>query len=100
MIEAVSAFTTGIPATTGIQPGLPVHPKTDAFGPEPAQAVDRVDEAGKTADSTLKSLATGENVDLHGTMIELEKADIALRTMVSVRDKAIGAYEAVMNMAI
>ncbi|HHO53588.1 MAG TPA: flagellar hook-basal body complex protein FliE, partial [Deltaproteobacteria bacterium] len=34
------------------------------------------------------------------TMIELEKADIALRTMVSVRDKFIAAYEQVMNMSV
>jgi flagellar hook-basal body complex protein FliE len=33
-------------------------------------------------------------------MIALEEADIALRTMVSVRNKLVGAYEQVMNMAI
>ena len=45
----------------------------------------------------LKDLAAGKNVDLHGTMISLEKADISLRTMVSVRDKLISAYEQIMN---
>jgi flagellar hook-basal body complex protein FliE len=52
------------------------------------------------SEDALSLLASGEQVDLHGTMIELEKADIALRTMVSVRDKVIAAYEQVMNMTV
>ena len=63
-------------------------------------AISNVDSLQQTADARLKSLASGENVDLHGTMIELEKADIALRAMVSVRNKLVNAYEQVMNMAI
>ena len=72
----------------------------DAFGSALASAIDSVDRSAEVADAGLSRLASGEEVDLHGTMIALEKADITLRTMVSVRDKAIGAYEAVMNMAI
>ena len=52
------------------------------------------------ADGALSALASGESVDLHGTFVELEKADITLRTMVSVRDKVIHAYEQIMNMGI
>ncbi len=64
------------------------------------EAIGQVDSMHIEADNALQLLATGEQVDLHGTMIALEKADIALRTMVSVRDKAVGAYEQIMNMAI
>jgi len=63
-------------------------------------AVGKVDEMHSAADNALELLASGQQVDLHGTMIALEKADIALRTMVSVRDKVVGAYEQIMNMAI
>jgi len=63
-------------------------------------AVQSVDKLQFAADEVLTELASAEQVDLHGTMIALEKADIALRTMVSVRDKCIAAYEQVMNMAI
>lgn len=63
-------------------------------------AISNVDSLQQNADARLTSLASGENVDLHGTMIELEKADIALRAMVSVRNKLVNAYEQVMNMAI
>ena len=44
--------------------------------------------------------ATGENVDLHGQMIALEEANISLRTMASVRDKVVDAYQAIWNMPV
>jgi len=70
------------------------------FGDTLKAAVASVDKTQTTADGALKELASGENVDLHGTMIALEKADIALRTMVSVRDKLVSAYEQVMSTTI
>jgi flagellar hook-basal body complex protein FliE len=33
-------------------------------------------------------------------MIAMEEADITLRTMVTVRDKVVSAYQEIMNMAI
>lgn len=63
-------------------------------------AIGKVDGLQQGADLALEGLASGKNVDLHGTMIALEQADIALRAATTVRDKFISAYEAVMNMAV
>ncbi len=63
-------------------------------------AIDNVDGLQGNADNAVTNLASGKNVDLHGTMIALEKADISLRTMATVRDKFVRAYETIMNMAI
>lgn len=72
----------------------------EGFGERMAAAADRVERQEVAADSALEMLASGQHVDIPGTMIELEKADIALRTLVSVRDRLVGAYEQIMNMAI
>ena len=63
-------------------------------------ALSNVNALQNNADSAVADLASGKNVDLHGTMIALEEADITLRTMVTVRDKVVGAYQEIMNMAI
>lgn len=63
-------------------------------------AVSAVNESQLTAEQLLAELGSAENVDIHGTMIAMETAEISLRTMVSVRDKAVAAYEQIMNMAI
>jgi flagellar hook-basal body complex protein FliE len=85
-------------------PSVPEAPDPSGIGTDfsttLAQGLQSVEGAQSSAHSALELLASGQQVDLHGTMIELEKADIALRTMVSVRDKVIAAYEQVMNMTV
>ena len=63
-------------------------------------AVQGVDAKQNDADVLMRGLATGENVDIHGTMIALEEANISLRTMGSVRDKTVEAWQAIWNMQV
>ncbi len=70
------------------------------FGELLESAVKSVDAAQTGADAQLEGLASGRSVDLHGTMIALEEANIALRAMTSVRDKLVDAYQALWNMPI
>jgi flagellar hook-basal body complex protein FliE len=86
------------PPESPIKPELQ-RPLTD-FGNTLETAIKQVDQQQHLADDALVNLASGRKVDLHGTMIQMEKADIALRTMVSVRNKFLRAYEQIMNMTI
>ena len=86
------------PPESPLAPGFK-SPMAD-FGGTLDTAIKQVDQQQHLADDALVDIASGKKVDLHGTMIQLEKADIALRTMVSVRNKFIRAYEQIMNMTI
>ncbi len=70
------------------------------FGEALDSAIRGVDAAQVQADDKLRGLATGENVDIHGTMIALEEANISLRTMGSVRDKVVEAWQALWHMPV
>jgi flagellar hook-basal body complex protein FliE len=70
------------------------------FGQLLDAAVRGVDAKQLDADAMLRGIATGENVDMHGTMIALEEANIALRTMGSVRDKMVEGWQAIWNMPV
>jgi flagellar hook-basal body complex protein FliE len=72
----------------------------DGFADKLTGAIDNVSDKSIAADDKLAQLASGKDVDLHGTMIAMEEADITLRTMVAVRDKVVNAYQEIMNMAI
>jgi flagellar hook-basal body complex protein FliE len=63
-------------------------------------AIHSVDGLQKTADLKMEQLATGKNTNIHETMIAAEKADIALRLMVQVRNKIIEAYQEIMKMQV
>ncbi|WP_413582661.1 flagellar hook-basal body complex protein FliE [Bdellovibrio sp. HCB288] len=63
-------------------------------------AVSSVNELQKTSDKFAQNIATGKTDDVAGAMIASEKADIALRVMVQVRNKIIDAYQEVMKMQV
>lgn len=101
-VSMLSAFQ-GMGAVQGPPAPMPVEaPKTGAgsFASTFTQAIERVNGEQIQARDALSGLASGENVDIHGTMIALERAEISLRAMTSVRDKLVGAYEQIMNMAL
>jgi flagellar hook-basal body complex protein FliE len=63
-------------------------------------AIHSVDQLQKDSDLKMQQLATGQNNNIHETMIAAEKADIALRLMVQVRNKIIEAYQEIMRMQV
>ena len=64
------------------------------------QAIKEVDRLQKDADVKTQQLATGESKNVADVMIATEKADIALRLMVQVRNKVINAYNEIMKMQV
>ncbi|HMA67539.1 MAG TPA: flagellar hook-basal body complex protein FliE [Desulfosalsimonadaceae bacterium] len=73
-------------------------------GQAPAQAFEKMfDQAAQNlekADETALQVNTGGPANLHDAMIAMEKADISLRLMVQVRNKAVDAYKEIMRMQV
>lgn len=79
--------------------GNPVVNATD-FTKTLKEAIGTVNQLHQTADRKMQELATGKSQNVHETMIAAEKADIALRLMVQVRNKMIDAYQEIMRMQV
>jgi len=52
------------------------------------------------SDQAIQQLSTGENRNLHETMIAVEKASISFQFMSQIRNKALEAYQEVMRMPV
>ncbi len=63
-------------------------------------AVNTVNSLQKASDVKMQELATGKTSNIPEVMMAAEKADIALRMMVQVRNKIIDAYQEVMKMQV
>lgn len=63
-------------------------------------AVLETDGEQKEADFAVGELVSGENKNIHETMILLEKADVSFKMMMKVRNKILDAYREVMRMNI
>ncbi|MEE4164715.1 MAG: flagellar hook-basal body complex protein FliE [Desulfocapsaceae bacterium] len=62
--------------------------------------ISQVNESQVDGDQAIQKLHSGEAQNLHNVMISVEQADISLRMLVQVRNKAIQAYEEIMRMQI
>ncbi|MGL5005860.1 MAG: flagellar hook-basal body complex protein FliE [Plesiomonas sp.] len=64
------------------------------------QAVNRVDDLGKTAKDMVTAVDTGVSQDLVGAMIASQKASLSFTALVQVRQKLMTAYDDVMKMPV
>lgn len=63
-------------------------------------SISNVNNLQGNANEAIQRLVSGESKNLHETMLAVEKADIAFRTMNQVRLKVIDAYKEIMRMQI
>lgn len=75
-------------------------PSAKSFSDTLSDAVGKVNEMQKESDMKMQQLASGENTNISEVMVAAERADIALKLMMSVRNKVIDAYQEVMKMQV
>jgi flagellar hook-basal body complex protein FliE len=71
-----------------------------SFGEFLQDSIGKVNSLQQDANVAMEKLASGESQNLHETLLAVEKADIAFRTMNQVRTKVIDAYREIMKMQI
>jgi|GEM_PF-4386794 len=60
----------------------------------------KVNDIQAEADEMAKRLALGEVDDVSEVSIAVEKAELALRMMVQIRDKLVDAYQQIARMSV
>lgn len=64
------------------------------------QALETIDLSSGQANAAARSLLTGDSAQLHDVVLAAEKAEIALRLTVHIRNKALEAYQEIMRMQV
>ena len=67
------------------------------FGKVIKGAINNVNRLEREANSSIVDLLQGK-ADIHETMIALQKADISMRLLLTIRNKVIEAYREIMRM--
>lgn len=65
-----------------------------------SQAIDNVNETDAQNTKNMVDIALGQADNLHQIMIDSAKADLALQTLVQVRNKALDAYNEIMRITL
>jgi flagellar hook-basal body complex protein FliE len=80
----------------------PLHkaPAAPGFADMLKSAVADTSRLQVEADRAAVALQTGEAKNIHEVTIAMEKAEVSLRLMVSMRNKAMEAYQEIMRMQV
>lgn len=70
------------------------------FGEFLSESIGKVNSLQQDANVAMEKIASGESQNLHETLLAVEKAEIAFKTMNQIRTKVIDAYREIMKMQI
>ncbi len=72
--------------------------ETHSFADQLKSKIGEVDRLQQQADSAMAESTVKGASNIHETMIRLEEADISLRMLTKIRNKALDAYHEIMRM--
>ncbi len=74
--------------------------KGASFADTLKQSIDEVVQLQKDASQAVQDLATGKTEDVTGVLTAMEKSDLAFKTLLTIRNKLMEAYEEIRNIQI
>ena len=81
-----------VPASTVSQPG--------AFQKVLEGTINSLESLNKTATDSAQKFLTGQNEELHSTILATQRASLAFELGLQVRNKIVDAYQEVMRMQL
>lgn len=97
MINQISSLS---PSPLNDQIGSQVSKAGQSFADAMKKSLQEVNQAQNDGDKSIQALQSGEAEHLHEVMLTVEKADLSLRMLVQMRNKAQSAYEEIMRMQL
>ena len=92
---AIAKAASNMPTTTPVS----TTPQESGFGDVLKEAMTAISETGKSADQTAVTQLQGK-ADMVDVVTAVTETELAVQTLVSVRDRVISAYQEVMRMPI
>jgi len=95
-LQGLSQLPAALPASTESA----VTKSSNAFGDMLKDMVNNTNQAQINGDKAVENLQAGNAQHLHEVMISAEEAEISLKMLVQMRNKALTAYEEIMRLQI
>ncbi|BBG66636.1 flagellar hook-basal body complex protein FliE [Hydrogenimonas sp.] len=71
-----------------------------SFGEVLKESLEEVNDLQKKGEEAMSDLATGQVKDLHQAALAIGKAEMSMKLMLEVRNKAINAYKEILRTQI
>ncbi len=80
--------------------GSPIENSSTDFAQELKNALGNVNQMQVEGEKAMSDIATGSVKDLHQAAIAIDKAEISMKLMLEVRNKALSAYKEITRTQI
>ncbi len=91
----------GVKPQVGVADNQNGNKKADgSFADILKNSLNEVNELQNKADNSIKSIAEGKMDNMQDAVIAIEKADVSLKLVTEIRNKAIEAYKEIMRMQV
>lgn len=100
MIQSIRSVVTPLAAPGQSPAGAQASADSASFRDFLLKSIQEVNSMQQAADQAVENLATGGNVNPAEVLTAVQKADIAFRLMMQVRNKIIEAYQEVQNVRV
>lgn len=98
MINSISSLPSSLPLTmSGANKPAGVQ---DSFKNYLLDSIQQVNSMQKEADSAVEKLMTGGDINPAEVLTAVQKADLAFKMMIQVRNKLVSAYEEVQAIRV
>ena len=74
--------------------------KGDSFEEILKKSLDEVNKLQNKADQSIEAIASGKMENIQDAVMAIEKADVSLKLLTEIRNKAIEAYKEIMRMQV
>ncbi len=91
-ISSIGSSIAGIPVTGGSKSG--------GFQQVLQSAIGTVEDLNNNADTAVKNFLSGQNEDLHTTVLATQQAEMSFQLGLQVRNKVVSAYQEIMKMQL
>nr|WP_286338032.1 flagellar hook-basal body complex protein FliE [Hydrogenimonas cancrithermarum] len=75
-------------------------PEGSDFGDVLKESLEEVNDLQKEGEKAMSDIATGQVKDLHQAALAIDKAEMSMKLMLEVRNKAINAYKEILRTQI
>jgi flagellar hook-basal body complex protein FliE len=100
MINNTLLITSSNPLPLRQPDGSSVSKAKESFGDLLSATINEVNQKQLSGSQAEEKLQTGEAKHLHEVMIAVEQADISMRLLVQMRNRAQQAYEEIMRLQL
>jgi flagellar hook-basal body complex protein FliE len=81
-----------------VRPATGQSSPAGAFQEVLSSAIQRVEAFGQNASASVERFLSGENEELHTTILATQQAELSMELFMQVRNKVVSAYQEIMRM--